>query len=112
MMRDKNNSRALAHTPTRRQVMVSAAVAFGGLAFVPARSWAGADDEISRTAESIHQEALFTASRNRVYEALTDAKQFDKIVQLSGVMQAMHLADKPSEIGRDAGASGGRPNRD
>jgi activator of HSP90 ATPase len=105
MMCDKNNSRALAHNPTRRQVMVSAAVAFGGLAFVPAKSWAGADDEISRTAESIHQEAVFTASRNRVYEALTDAKQFDKIVQLSGVMQAMHLADKPSEIGRDAGGS-------
>jgi activator of HSP90 ATPase len=67
------------------------------------KSWAGTDDEISRTGESIHQEAVFKASRNRVYEALTDAKQFDRIVELSGVMQAMHVPDKPSEISREVG---------
>ena len=64
---------------------------------------AGAEGGISRTAESIHQEAVFKASRKRVYEALTDAKQFDKIIQLSGVMQSMHLADKPAKISRHVG---------
>lgn len=30
--------------------------------------------------ESIHQEAIFKANRKRVYEALTDSKQFDKVI--------------------------------
>jgi activator of HSP90 ATPase len=42
-------------------------------------------EEISRTAESIHQEVVFKASRNRVYAALTDAEQFTKVVKLSKV---------------------------
>jgi uncharacterized protein YndB with AHSA1/START domain len=40
-------------------------------------------EEISRTAEAIHQEVVFKASRKRVYEALTDAEQFTKVVRLS-----------------------------
>jgi|SRR5580693_309505 activator of HSP90 ATPase len=40
-------------------------------------------EEISRNAESIHQEVMFKASRKRVYEALTDAEQFTKVVRLS-----------------------------
>jgi uncharacterized protein YndB with AHSA1/START domain len=70
---------------------------------VSTKSWARAEDEISRTAESIHQEPIIKASRSRVYEALTEAKQFDKIVLLSGVMQTMHVADKPAEISREVG---------
>jgi activator of HSP90 ATPase len=62
------------------------------------RALAAPDDEISHTAESIHQEPEFKASRKRVYTALTDPKQFDKIVELSGVLQAMHLGSKPSQI--------------
>ena len=44
------------------------------LALVSTKAWAEAREEISHTAESIHQEVVFKASRNRVYEALTDAK--------------------------------------
>jgi uncharacterized protein YndB with AHSA1/START domain len=40
-------------------------------------------EEISHTAESIQQEVVFKASRKRVYEALTDAEQFTKVVRLS-----------------------------
>jgi activator of HSP90 ATPase len=54
--------------------------------------------EISHAAESIHQEPVFQASRKRVYEALTNAKQFEKIVQISGAIQAMGLGNKPVEI--------------
>src|ERR1700736_4071638 len=35
--------------------------------------------EISRTAESIHQEPVFKANRKRIYEALMDEKQFSKM---------------------------------
>jgi hypothetical protein len=102
-MSDRNIPAALPHRPTRRQAIAGVAIAFGGLAVGSTESWARAEEEISHTAESIHQEPIIKASRNRVYDALTDAKQFDKIVQLSGVMQAMHLADKPAEISRDLG---------
>jgi activator of HSP90 ATPase len=105
MMSEGTNLAALANGPTRRQAIVGVAMAFGGLALTSTKAWAGAKEEISRTAESIHQETNFKASRKRVYEALTDAKQFDKIIQLSGVMQSMRLGDKPAEISREVGGA-------
>jgi hypothetical protein len=104
-MSDRNNLDALANGPTRRQAIVGVAIACGELALGSTEAWAGAEDGISRTAEAIHQEAVFTASWKRVYEALTDAKQFDKVIQLSGVTQSMHLPDKPAEISREVGGA-------
>jgi len=104
-MSDRNNLAALTNGPTRRQAIFDVAMAFGGLALGSTKAWAGAEEEISRSAESIHQEAVFKASRKRVYEALTDAKQFDKVIQLSGVLQSMHLGDKPAEISREVGGA-------
>jgi activator of HSP90 ATPase len=49
--------------------------------------------EISHTAESIHQEPVFKASRKRVYEAIMDEKQFSKMTGL------------PAEISREAGGA-------
>src|SRR5215470_5003309 len=91
--------------PTRRQ-LVTAAVALAGCGAVPTRVRASAEDGISHTAESIHQEPVFQASRKRVYEALTDTRQFDKIGQLSGAMQSgVALGKKPNEIGRQVGGA-------
>ena len=91
--------------PSRRQ-LVARAVAFAGCAARPIAVWAGAEDGISHTAESIHQEPVFQATRKRVYEALTEAKQFDRIVQLSGAMQSgMALGKKPTEISRQVGGA-------
>jgi activator of HSP90 ATPase len=104
-MGDRTNLKVLTHGPTRRQAIVSVAMAIGGSTLGSSKAWAQGRDEISRTAESIHQEASFEASRKRVYEALTDAKQFDKVIQLSGVTQAMHLGDKPAEISREVGGA-------
>src|SRR6202521_1821708 len=95
----------LVSTQTRRQVISGMAFAWGGLHLGIARSGAEGEEEVSHTAESIHQEPVFKASRKRVYDALTDAKQFDKVIQLSGVMQAMHLGDKPAEISREVGGA-------
>jgi activator of HSP90 ATPase len=91
--------------PTRRQAMIGVVGAIGGVALGSTGAGAGAEDGISHTAESIHQEPVFTASPTRVYEALTDAKQFTRVVQLSGALQAMHLPDKPAQISRDAGGA-------
>ena len=104
-MSERNSMAAMATGPTRRQAIVGVAMAFGGLALGSREAWAEADEEISRTGESIHQEPVFKASRKRVYEALTDAKQFDKVIQISGVMQAMHLGEKPAEISREVGGA-------
>src|SRR5208337_4375449 len=98
-------STAPASGSTRRQAIAGVAMAIGGLALGLPKTAAATEEEISRTAEAIHQEPVFKASRKRVYEALTDAKQFDKVIQLSGVMQSMHLPDKPAEISREAGGA-------
>jgi uncharacterized protein YndB with AHSA1/START domain len=105
MMSDRNNLTAPAHGPTRRQWIAGVTIAFGGLALGSTEAWAAAEDGISRTAESIHQEALIKASRKRVYDALTDTKQFDKVIQLSGVMKSMPPGSKPTEISREVGGA-------
>ncbi len=103
MMSDRRILESLAKEPTRRQAIAGVLSAFGGFALDSTTAWAGTDDGISHTSDAIHQEPVFTASRKRVYDALTEANQFDKVIQLSGVMQAMHLPDKPAEISREAG---------
>ncbi len=106
MMSHKSNLGIRANGPTRRQMMVGAAVAFGGLSMGSVDAWAGTEEEVSHTAESIHQEPVFKASRKRVYEALTDAKEFNKVTQLSEAMQsAMSLGNKPTEISRQEGGA-------
>jgi len=74
---------------TRRQALFAGALAMGGFAIPEGAGAAGAApaDGISRTAESIHQEPVFTAGRKRLYRALTDAAQFDQVMQLSDAMK-------------------------
>ncbi|MGA3210827.1 MAG: SRPBCC domain-containing protein [Terriglobales bacterium] len=79
--------------------------AFGSTGTLQASPPAG-NDEVSHACECIHQEVVFKASRKRVYEALTDAKRFDKVVELSGAMKSgMVPAGKSAEISRDAGGA-------
>jgi uncharacterized protein YndB with AHSA1/START domain len=107
-MSDRTNLEALANGLTRRQAIAGVAIAFGGLAVGLTGAWAGTEEEISHSAESIHQEPVFTASRKRVYDALTITKQFDKVVELSGVMKSGMLppgANKPTEISTEVGGA-------
>src|SRR5437773_797788 len=105
-MRDRNSLAVLANAPTRRQAIVGVAAAFGGLVVGSTRAWVGTEEAISHTAESIHLEPVFKASRKRVYEALTDAKQFGKVVQLSAAMKSgMAPGAKSAEISREAGGA-------
>lgn len=90
----------------RRQVLAGAAGAFGYLMLGFADVRASGADEVSSACEVIHQEVSFKVNRKRVYEALTDAKQFDKVVQLSGAVQSgMVPAGKPVEVSPDAGGA-------
>lgn len=84
---------------TPRQIIFGGALAFGSLALRSSTAWAAGSDELSHTAESIHQEPTFKASPARVCEALTSAAQFDKVSKLSTAMQSgMAPATKPTQI--------------
>ena len=63
-------------------------------------------DEVTHSAEAIHQERRLKASRQRVYDALTVSAQFDKVIQLSGVMQSPYMASMQSatQIGQEEGS--------
>jgi activator of HSP90 ATPase len=74
------------------------------VAFGPAAARAVArvtgPDQVSRTAEAIHQEVVLSATRHRVYEALTDEKRFTALMAFSTVPKA-----PPAEIAREAGGA-------
>jgi activator of HSP90 ATPase len=83
-MSERPNPPTSAVAPTRRQVMVGAAVALGCVA-TSTRSWAksqqqalkevpGAPEDQTRT--SLHQEIDFQASAQRIYAVLLDSKLF------------------------------------
>lgn len=90
-------------SPNRRQIITGLAVTAG--VFSLGSTQAGAEgDGISHSAESIHQEASFKATRKRVYEALTNAQQFDTVAHLGIAMQSgMALGKAPTEISTQAG---------
>jgi len=98
--------------PTRREAIVGAAAAVGGLALAATPGMAAtpalpaAGDEISKSEESIHQEATFKAPAKRVYEMLTDAKQFDRVVQLSDAMKTGKVPNAaPTTLSSEAGGA-------
>jgi len=105
MRSDGNRMSLPGQLATRRQIITSAAMVFGGAAFGATKAGA-ADEEISHTAESIHQEVIFKASRKRVYEALIDSKQFNSVMLLSAAMKSgMAPGMKATEISREAGGA-------
>jgi activator of HSP90 ATPase len=74
---------------TRREIFVPFVSVLSVMGFVgKAQPLSGAvpnfkNEEISRSCECIHQEVVLQASRARVYQALTDAKQFSKVTDFS-----------------------------
>jgi activator of HSP90 ATPase len=79
------------------------AFAFGAIAAGSKYSWAADHNGLSHTAEAIHQETFLQASPKRIYAALTDAQQFQKIELLSGAIKDIDLAGKPAEISQEPG---------
>ena len=94
-----------ANSSTRRQILLGAAAALASLPFAP--SLVSADeDELLHNAESIHQEPVFKSSPGRVYEALINAAQFNKVSKLSAAMQSgMVPTNKPTQISPVAGGA-------
>jgi activator of HSP90 ATPase len=105
-MNQPRNPAAILQIPTRRQAIVNAALAIGALDAISSIATAASAEEISRHAESLHQELIFKANRRRIYEILTSAAQFDKMThdiqeQEGGTASASH----PTEISRNTGGT-------
>jgi activator of HSP90 ATPase len=101
-MTDQQES--LLFMPTRRQVL-SGTAALGAMSMAPMKSWAADDSGISRSAESIHQEPAFKATRTQLYEVLTNAQKFDQMARLSEAMQSMAAGTKATEISSEVGGA-------
>jgi activator of HSP90 ATPase len=91
----------------RRQFIATAALTAAGMTSRTSPAIADANGEILSSEEAIHQERVFKARRQRVYEALTIEGQFDKVIQLSGVMKADVMAkmQKPTTLSPHAGGA-------
>jgi uncharacterized protein YndB with AHSA1/START domain len=91
---------------SRRRFIVGGAIAVAGLPVVASGGWADTTDEISRSAESIHQERNFAASRRRVYDALTVTTQFDQVIRLSEATRSgMKLGTSRTALHADPGGT-------
>ena len=103
-MKTNKNPGTTPESPVRRQLLGTAAIFIGGLG-LGARSRAEGEGEVSHTAEAIHQEIVFNASRKKVYDTLTVASQFQKVIDNSAAMKAMALAKKPTKISGELGGA-------
>ena len=89
---------------TRRTVIAGMSAGIGSLALGTEHAAGAASQEISRSAEAIHQEVVLQADPARVYTALTDAVQFQDVTLLSAAVKSRMVdAAKPTEIQREAG---------
>jgi uncharacterized protein YndB with AHSA1/START domain len=104
MMGDGINAAVSGEPLTRRRAIVGVAMAFVGMALEPG-ACAESGEGVSRTAEAIHQEVTLKASRKRVYEALTDTRQFDKVIEISGAKKSRALGNRPTEIRKEVGGA-------
>ena len=104
-MSNQNQSSPGALAGNRREMIASVAAGFIGLTLGSAVAGAGAESGLSHSAEAIHQEPIFPANRKRIYEALTDARQFEKVVQLSAAKQAGEIAAMPVRIATEVGGA-------
>jgi len=86
-------------------MIASVAAGFIGLTLGSGVAGAAAESGLSHSAEAIHQEPIFPANRKRIYEALTDARQFEKVVELSAAKQAGQIGNMPVEISSEVGGA-------
>jgi activator of HSP90 ATPase len=92
-------------TATRRDVIAGLTLGLTTATLVGISASAETGPEIARNAESIHQEVKFKVSPERLYTALTDAKEFHKMVLQSGAVKKGMVKDpKPAQITAVAGS--------
>jgi activator of HSP90 ATPase len=104
-MKELNTQLNFALACGRRRWIVGAALASGGILANVHSALAAGDNEISHSAEAIHQEMAFKADPKRIYEVLLDARQFQKLELLSDAKESLDVAGKPARIDRRVGGA-------
>lgn len=90
---------------TRRHWLTGVTATVGSLTLGSRVSWAADSDGLTHTAEAIHQETLFKTTPQRIYNALTDPQQFQKVQLLSGTIEGIDLKAHPAQISKEPGGS-------
>lgn len=103
--RDRTAAPKFGVSSDRRRWITCLAIGIGGLAIRTPEAWGAVGDGLSHSAEAIHQEPAFKANPKLVYEALTDAKQFQRIQLLGGAIATAELEAKPAQISRETGGA-------
>src|ERR1700730_6197588 len=67
------------HARRRRQIITGGAIAVAGVVMRPLPVLADASEEVSHTAEAIHQERLFKAGRSGFYQPFPSPSPFDPV---------------------------------
>jgi activator of HSP90 ATPase len=90
---------------SRRQWIQKATFVTGALALKPAVAIAATGEGLSHSAEAIHQEVSFSSTPKRIYEALTNADQFQKVVLLSVARTQVDVVSRAAEISHEPGGT-------
>jgi activator of HSP90 ATPase len=104
-MKEPNTQLNFAPACGRRRWIVGAALASSGVLLDAHGVFAAGGNEISHSAEAIHQEMAFKAGQKRIYEVLLDARQFQKLELLSDAKDSLDVAGKPARIDRRPGGA-------
>jgi uncharacterized protein YndB with AHSA1/START domain len=106
-MTNREESSTDSKVPTRRDIIAGVSMGIGSFAMRSSNAVAAmVPKEISRSAESIHQEVTLKAEPARVYEALTDADKFQRVMLLSAAVKSgMVQMTVPAEISGEAGGA-------
>jgi len=99
------DARTTSNLSRREWLLQSGFAASAAWAVGPIHAFAASDDGVSRTAEAIHQEVIFNAMPKRVYDALTDAAQFQKVESFGAAMKSMDVNSRPARISREPGGA-------
>jgi activator of HSP90 ATPase len=90
---------------TRRCIVAGIAVTLGSLT-MPGTATFAASESVSHTQESIHQEVVLHATPQRVYAALTEVAQFQKVILLSAaVASGMVKPPATAQLSREVGSA-------
>ena len=95
----------MATTHNRRDWIKRATMTAGVFAVRPAVASTANENGLSHSAEAIHQEVSFSSSPKRIYETLTNANQFQKVILLSAAKNQIDVTSKPAEISREPGGT-------
>jgi uncharacterized protein YndB with AHSA1/START domain len=88
---------------TRRNAIAAVGMAWAWMYSGQNLARAESNEEVSHGAEAIHQEVAFSASPKRVYDALTETSQFDKVIEIGGSKKSNSLGTEPTQISTEIG---------